>query len=96
MSKRPWLRGGVKGVLVWVVISIITLIISRLPIWGNAPIDFIIQGPVYFPGGLIFGIDGLYGLGLFFHPSTISTIIIYFLIGSLIGWFYDKKIKKKV
>jgi hypothetical protein len=89
-QKRYWLRGGMEGLLVWAIIAAITSILIRLPIWGNAMIDFIIQGPVYFPGVLLFGIDGAYGLGLFLHPSTISTIIIYVLVGSFIGWRYGR------
>ncbi len=94
MKKRYWLRGGVMGFFVWVMIFILTLIISRLPIWGNAPIDYIILGPIYFPGVLLFGYDGMYDLGFIFHPSTLFTVAVYFFIGSLIGWSYGKSKSK--
>lgn len=98
-KKLPyWLKGGI-------ITSVIFIIIPIIIILGVFLIDAIFPVPeefgwygfiglwfITFPGYLFFGFDGLFRIDGFREIITtfILSLIIYFIIGSIIGWIYGK------
>jgi len=88
---KSWIKGGFIGIGVFVVFSIIILI-------SGMPLLFFV---LFIPGAIAsylfrdptsdtFYLDGYYG----FYLYSLITVIIFFLVGALIG-LVVKKIKSK-
>lgn len=79
-----WLKGGL-------VLTIIYFILAGLTFFGG----FLFLLFITFPGYLFFGLSGSFRFdgAIEFIPSIILSVIIYFIVGALLGWIYGK-IKK--
>ncbi len=84
-TKKYWLRGGIKGIVIGIVLNIVAMIAGFAllllpPIFGNI-LSFL------FPMSSM--------LWIFMPQTLIIPFIIYFLIGALIGWHKGKKKDKE-
>ncbi len=91
-----WLKGGIIATLIPILVFVVNLVIDVLvPPEGETFLFFF----------LIVATPALPIFNAFFKPSIsynityiiffISTLAMYFIIGSVIGWFYNKFKKRK-
>lgn len=95
-----WLRGGVIGVLILVIIlflSIILALIGKVDVILNNPFIYIIVKILASPTSILnlFPIDPINNSILWYCFGIISGVIVYFLIGAVIGWIVGKIKSKK-
>ncbi len=86
MEKRYWLRGGLIALGLYVFIGLLLAFYEL----GIAPQNEMSGlGTVLYlvgPGLFIFGIDG----PIEYVPSFISSLAIYFFLGTFVGFLYQK------
>jgi len=86
-QKRYWLRGGVTGLGIFIVFSILSLLIDKIFGPGDYGIT-LNEILVYFPFGYIYEslTNKIFPMLLIF----VINLLIFSAVGVLIGWLYGK------
>lgn len=94
---KSWLKGGLIGVSALIVLEIVAVVYDILFIPSNSAVHFGTSAVLYivigYPFTVIFyklGIDLLMEISM-----IVSPFIVFFLIGSFLGWLYGKFKNKK-
>lgn len=79
-QKRYWLRGGIKGIVIGIVLNVVAMI---------AGFALLLLPPIL--GNILSFLFPMSSMVWVFMPQTlIIPFILYFLLGALIGWYKGK------
>ena len=94
--KRYWLRGGIIGALILVIIFVVSLIVCPYDLIPGEPVSALCGAfwiPIAYPWGwymsAVFFLE-LEGTFLFVFLGLIFPLAFCALTGALIGWIYGK------
>ena len=102
MNKRYWLKGGIIGSVINIVLTILIFVLS--PFLGLMLTYFLAP----FVSPFIFGVHPLListvaipyfswmSLGVYFSIKVLLPVMVYFLIGAIIGYLYGKNKNRKI
>lgn len=96
IQKRYWLKGGLILSGLYIFLSAASFLLNEVFELDVTGMFFILlQAPLYFFYGFLGGRGGGFfnGLEAFALPSIIGytfLVVIYFIVGAILGWLYGK------
>lgn len=89
-QKRYWLRGGITLVVISIIIALFRYPSGIPACTGGFCDSFPYWLHTFFPGELVTIWINMGFSEAYIYLSTIIGLIIYFIVGAVIGWIYGK------